>query len=458
MNNFFKVVGFELNNYFKSKAYILTTVLITAFLIVGICLPSMVDLSGIIPQLATEEKAEEDEKAKSEEDKSKYAIYDENNIIDMEYLKSFYPNSEWQTASSNDELEKLVKDGQVEGGFEVESLTKYTYFVKNKGLHDSEQAVFDQALGYMYKQQAISEKGLDFNEIDAIYNMPIESNVNVLGKDSSENYFYAYILVFVLYFMIIMYGQLIATSFGLMRYEIPMFGLYGACSTMGEALSLGAMCVNAGYAQNVIAIASSHFASAEKQFRYPLEYGNQRPVASTWTVTGAGAYIVGDKPLDKKKCVLIKGITTGKIVDYGVKDSMNMGACMAPAAAELIEANFKDLDVDKDYYDAIFTGDLGEIGNRILSELLKEKGIDIADKLYDCGMLIYEGETKCSGGSGCGCSAVVLGSCIMDRLIRGEYKRVLFVPTGALLSTVSYNEGKSVPGIAHGVILEGKES
>lgn len=212
MNNFFKVVGFELNNYFKSKAYILTTVLITAFLIVGICLPSMVDLSGIIPQLATEEKAEEDEKAKSEEDKSKYAIYDENNIIDMEYLKSFYPNSEWQTASSNDELEKLVKDGQVEGGFEVESLTKYTYFVKNKGLHDSEQAIFDQALGYMYKQQAISEKGLDFNEIDAIYNMPIESNVNVLGKDSSENYFYAYILVFILYFMIIMYGQLIATS------------------------------------------------------------------------------------------------------------------------------------------------------------------------------------------------------------------------------------------------------
>ena len=252
--------------------------------------------------------------------------------------------------------------------------------------------------------------------------------------------------------------QGVATSLGVEQLQIPMFGLYGACSTMGEALSLGAMCVNAGYAQNVIAIASSHFASAEKQFRYPLEYGNQRPIASTWTVTGAGAYIVGDKPLDKKKCVLIKGITTGKIVDYGVKDSMNMGACMAPAAAELIEANFKDLDVDKNYYDAIFTGDLGEIGNRILSELLKEKGIDIADKLYDCGMLIYEGETKCSGGSGCGCSAVVLGSCIMDRLIRGEYKRVLFVPTGALLSTVSYNEGKSVPGIAHGVILEGKES
>lgn len=193
-------------------------------------------------------------------------------------------------------------------------------------------------------------------------------------------------------------GQLIATSFGLMRYEIPMFGLYGACSTMGEALSLGAMCVNAGYAQNVIAIASSHFASAEKQFRYPLEYGNQRPVASTWTVTGAGAYIVGDKPLDKKKCVLIKGITTGKIVDYGVKDSMNMGACMAPAAAELIEANFKDLDVDKDYYDAIFTGDLGQIGNRILSELLKEKVLMlliscmIVECLYTKGKLSVQAE------------------------------------------------------------------
>ena len=249
-------------------------------------------------------------------------------------------------------------------------------------------------------------------------------------------------------------GQLIATSFGLKTYDVPLFGLYGACSTMGESLSLAAMCVNAGFADNVAAIASSHFASAEKQFRYPLEYGNQRPVASTWTVTGAGAYIVGDKPLDKKKCVLIKGITTGKIVDYGVKDSMNMGACMAPAAAELIEANFKDLDVDKDYYDAIFTGDLGEIGNRILSELLKEKGIDIADKLYDCGMLIYEGETKCSGGSGCGCSAVVLSALILKKLEEGEWKRVLFVPTGALLSKTSFNEGKSIPGIAHALVLE----
>ena len=241
-------------------------------------------------------------------------------------------------------------------------------------------------------------------------------------------------------------GQLIATSFGLMRYEIPMFGLYGACSTMGEALSLGAMCVNAGYAQNVIAIASSHFASAEKQFRYPLEYGNQRPVASTWTVTGAGAYIVGDKPLDKKKCVLIKGITTGKIVDYGVKDSMNMGACMAPAAAELIEANFKDLDVDKDYYDAIFTGDLGEIGNRILSELLKEKGIDIADKLYDCGMLIYEGETKCSGAV----KGFEIGDGFGAAKVTGKYNNDEFVMKDGRVGKLTNHSGGVLGGISDG--------
>lgn len=252
-------------------------------------------------------------------------------------------------------------------------------------------------------------------------------------------------------------GQLIATSFGLEKYGKPLFGLYGACSTMGEALCLAAMSVNAGYSDNVIALASSHFASAEKQFRYPLEYGNQRPEASTWTVTGSGAYIVSSENPESETGVIIRGVTTGKIVDYGVKDSMNMGACMAPAAADLIETNFKDLGVKGNYYDAIYTGDLGQVGNRILNDLLVERGINIADKLKDCGMIIYEGETKCSGGSGCGCSAVVLSTYIMKKLKSGEYRRVLFVPTGALLSTVSYNEGKSVPGIAHGVILERKE-
>ena len=251
-------------------------------------------------------------------------------------------------------------------------------------------------------------------------------------------------------------GQLIATSFGLMRYEIPMFGLYGACSTMGEALSLGAMCVNAGYAQNVIAIASSHFASAEKQFRYPLEYGNQRPVASTWTVTGAGAYIVGDKPLDKKKCVLIKGITTGKIVDYGVKDSMNMGACMAPAACDTLIQNLEDFERKETDYDRIITGDLGYVGQSILFDLMRGKEHDIKINHMDCGMTIFDQNLQDThaGGSGCGCAAATLSAYILPKISRGEWKRVLFVPTGALMSTVSYNEGASVPGIAHGIVLE----
>ncbi len=247
-------------------------------------------------------------------------------------------------------------------------------------------------------------------------------------------------------------GQLIATSFGLKKYEIPLFGLYGACSTFGEALSLGAMAVSGGFAESVVALASSHFASAEKQFRFPLEYGNQRPPASTWTVTGCGAAMV----TSKQTSVKIAAITTGTIVDYGVKDSMNMGACMAPAAAALIAANLKDLEVDENYYDKIITGDLGTVGQKILIDLLKEKGYDIANRHMDCGIEIYdakEQDTK-AGGSGCGCSAVIFCGYVIDKLLRGEWKRVLLVPTGALLSTVSYNEGKSVPGIAHGVVIE----
>lgn len=247
-------------------------------------------------------------------------------------------------------------------------------------------------------------------------------------------------------------GQLIATSFGLKKFEIPVFGLYGACSTMGEALSLGAITVSGGCAENVIAMASSHFASAEKQFRFPLEYGNQRPPASTWTVTGCGAAVL----TSRKQDVRIKGITTGKIVDYGVKDSMNMGACMAPAAADLIAANFRDLEVDETYYDMVITGDLGAVGKKILMDLLREKGVDLSGRYTDCGLEIFDPNQQDTqaGGSGCGCSAVTLCSYILKNIKNHKWNRVLFIPTGALLSTISYNEGKSVPGIAHGVILE----
>lgn len=278
-------------------------------------------------------------------------------------------------------------------------------------------------------------------------------------------------------------GQLIATSFGLEKYKIPMFGLYGACSTFGEAVSLGAMLVAGGYGDNIIALASSHFASAEKQFRYPLEYGNQRPPASTWTVTGCGAMMLssgkyGVRTLQEtggagstasQDCeiqnsgknigVRVAGMTTGKIVDFGVKDSMNMGACMAPAAADLIVSNFKDLEIDGNYYDKIITGDLGIVGRQILLDLLREKGIDIEERYTDCGIEIFDGENQDTkaGGSGCACSAVTACSYIMHNLKEGRWKRVLLIPTGALLSTVSYNEGKSVPGIAHGVIFEAEK-
>jgi len=247
-------------------------------------------------------------------------------------------------------------------------------------------------------------------------------------------------------------GQLIATSFGLKKYDIPVFGLYGACSTFAEGLSLAAITVSSGAADNVIAVASSHFASAEKQFRFPLEYGNQRPKSSTWTVTGCGAAMV----TKNETSIKIAGITTGKIVDYGVKDSMNMGACMAPAAADLIAANLRDFEVDASYYDRIITGDLGSVGRTILIDLLAEKGIHIQNNYMDCGIEIYDPESQDTkaGGSGCGCSAVTFGSYIMNNLLSGTWNRVLFIPTGALLSTVSYNEGQSVPGIAHGVVIE----
>lgn len=254
-------------------------------------------------------------------------------------------------------------------------------------------------------------------------------------------------------------GQLIASSFGLSKYEIPLIGLYGACSTMGEAMSLGAMLVAGGCANRVISMTSSHFASAEKQFRFPLEYGNQRPLSATWTVTGSGGVIIergiGNNAAFAGK-VCIRGVTTGRIVDYGVKDSFNMGACMAPACADLIYNNLKDFGVDAEYYDKIYTGDLGYVGKRILIELLKEKGIDISSVHSDCGMIIYDQETQDThaGGSGCGCSATTLCAYILRRMEEGELKRVLFIPTGALLSTVSFNEGMSIPGIAHGVVLE----
>lgn len=250
-------------------------------------------------------------------------------------------------------------------------------------------------------------------------------------------------------------GQTIATSFGLLDYEIPLFGIYGACSTAGEGMALGSMCIAGGFAEQVMTVTSSHFASAEKQFRYPLEYANQRPMSATWTVTGGAAYLLSTK----KSNVRIAGITTGKIVDYGVRDSMNMGAAMAPAASDTICQHFKDFKRKPEDYDAIITGDLGVVGQKIFIELLRKENYDIEAHHFDCGIEIFDKESQGTdaGGSGCGCSAVTLSAYFMPKLASGEWRRVLFIPTGALLSTVSFNEGQNVPGIAHAIVLEHEE-
>ena len=250
-------------------------------------------------------------------------------------------------------------------------------------------------------------------------------------------------------------GQSIATSFGIMTYDIPLFGLYGACSTCGESLSLGSMIIDGGFARNVVCVTSSHFGSAEKEFRNPLAYGSQRPLSATWTVTGSGAFVLGKEAGEHVRAA-ITGITTGKIVDYGLKDSMNMGCCMAPAACDVIYHNLIDFGRQPSDYDKIITGDLGLVGQRALIDLLAEKGYDIAENHMDCGIEIYNPETQDThaGGSGCGCAAVTLSAYVLKQIEEKKWKRVLFVPTGALLSKTSFNEGKTVPGIAHGVVLE----
>ena len=215
------------------------------------------------------------------------------------------------------------------------------------------------------------------------------------------------------------------------------------------------MAVSSGIAQHVICVTSSHFASAEKEFRYPLAYGNQRPPSSTWTVTGSGAFILSSQT-GKRNRAEITGITTGKIVDLGMKDSMNMGAAMAPAAADTILQHFQDFGRGPTDYDLIVTGDLGVVGRELLMDLLREKGYDLTDRYFDCGIAIFDDRTQDthSGGSGCGCSAVTLSAYILKQLEEHNWRKVLFLPTGALLSKTSFNEGKSVPGIAHALVLE----
>lgn len=246
-------------------------------------------------------------------------------------------------------------------------------------------------------------------------------------------------------------NQCISSSFGLRDTSIPFFGIFGACSTFVEGLSLASILAES-CANNVLCATSSHFCSAEKQFRFPLELGNQRPPSAQWTVTGSGSAIVskcGNGPY-------VTHITPGKIVDMGIKDANSMGAAMAPAAFDTLTTHFKDTGRTPNYYDVIVTGDLGYIGKEILTELAKKEGFDIKNNYDDCGILIFDKKNQDthSGGSGCACCASVFCGYFFNQLRDKKIKRVLLIATGALMNATTSQQGETIPGIAHAISIE----
>lgn len=246
-------------------------------------------------------------------------------------------------------------------------------------------------------------------------------------------------------------NQCIGSSFTVRSMKIPTFGLYGACSTMAESLLLAAMSVDGGYCRKALALTSSHFASSERQYRFPLGYGGQRTPTAQWTVTGAGAVILARSG----KGPFLRSATIGTIEDYGIKDAANMGAAMAPAAFETIRAHFDDLKLAPEDYDLIVTGDLGSLGHQIVQELFQKEGVTLADRYRDCGMMIYGAKRQdvhC-GGSGCGCSASVLCGYLLNQMRRHTLTRLLFCGTGALLSPLSTQQGESIPAVCHAVSI-----
>ena len=241
-------------------------------------------------------------------------------------------------------------------------------------------------------------------------------------------------------------NQIISSSFAAREFIFPFLGVYNACATMAESMIVGGVLVGGGFMDNVVCATCSHFSTAERQYRFPVEQGTTRPAQSQWTVTGAGANVISSE----KGVVNLVSAVLGRVVDYGVVDANNMGAAMAPAAADTILDFFKHKKAKPSDYDLIITGDLGALGSRILKDLLLKKGVDISLNHVDCGELIYNiDEEEYQGGSGAGCSAIVFNSYIYKRMLKGEYKNVLLITTGALLSTTSTQQGETIPGIAH---------
>lgn len=251
-------------------------------------------------------------------------------------------------------------------------------------------------------------------------------------------------------------NQCTGSHYAMKNTDLPFFGLYGACSTMAQSSALAAMAVDGGYADNAIAITSSHFCSSEKQYRFPLEYGGQRPPTAQWTVTGSGAIVVskdGNGPY-------ITHVTTGKIIDMGINDANNMGAAMAPAAVDTIVTHFEDTGFSPSDYDLIVTGDLASVGADITCELVCASGYDISKIYNDCGKMVFDTNTQDvhAGGSGCGCSAIVFCSYLLDMIKQGKLNRILFIGTGALMSPLNLLQGENIPGIAHAITVQGRLS
>ena len=246
-------------------------------------------------------------------------------------------------------------------------------------------------------------------------------------------------------------NQCISSSFGLRELSIPFFGVFGACSTFVESMSLSAICCES-FAENALCATSSHFCSAEKQFRFPLELGNQRPPSAQWTVTGSGAAIISKNGFGP----YITHITPGKIVDMGIKDANNMGAAMAPAFADTLITHFLDTGRNPSYYDAIITGDLGYVGKEILTELAETKGYNIKNNYNDCGVLIFDKEKQDthSGGSGCACCGTVFSGYLFKQLKEKKIKKLLLIATGALMNSTSSQQGETIPGVAHAISIE----
>ena len=248
-------------------------------------------------------------------------------------------------------------------------------------------------------------------------------------------------------------NQCIGSSFTLRNLGIPHIGLYGACSTMAESLMMASMAVGGGFSDNVIAMTSSHFASSERQYRFPLGYGGQRTPTAQWTVTGSGAALVCAKGSGPK----ITACTVGTVTDLGIKDANNMGAAMAPAALSTIRAHFEDMHLCAEDFDLIVTGDLGQLGKEALMALAQKDGIALGGKLTDCGTLVFDllRQDVHSGGSGCGCSAITLCGYLLNKIAAGKLRRVLFCGTGALLSPTSTQQGLPIPGVCHAVSISG---